>query len=79
VAEKKLWKQEIVKTKKSKVSFNDFKEYTIYNAFAHLTKEQLKNLIKLAKEIKEIDDDFFISRSMIQNNLKIFVDDRYLN
>lgn len=77
-AKQNNWNEDVVRRKKLSVSFNDFKEYTIYNWFSSLKKEDLESLITLFQKLNTNKySAFLVTHSGIQSNLELFVT-RYL-
>lgn len=68
------WDEDVVRKKKISVSFNDFKEYTVYNWFSSLKKEDLIDLITIFQKINTGKySTFLATHSGIQSNLELFV------
>ncbi len=78
-ASNKKWNAEVVKKKRAEVNFQDFKKYTVYNVFSFVSESQLKDLIRIIKELNvKQQNQFFVANAMMQSNLDSFVD-RYLD
>ncbi len=73
------WTFDQARDRKLKVNFDDFKEYTIYNWFSILSKDELLELISIISKLNEKNkySTFLISHEGIQNNLELFVE-KYL-
>ena len=77
-SKKNNWDEDVIRKKKLSVSFNDFKEYTVYNWFSSLGKKELLELIGLFRKLNEGKySSFMVTHPGIQSNLELFVK-RYL-
>jgi hypothetical protein len=69
------WTFEQTRERKLNVNFNAFKNYTVYNWFSRLSREDLLELITIIGRLNKKDSDsgFLITHSGIQSNLELFV------
>jgi len=74
-AKQNSWDEDLIRKRKLSVSFNDFKEYTVYNWFSSLKKEDLINLITVFQKLNAGKySTFLVTHSGIQSNLELFVE-----
>ncbi len=77
-AKQNNWDEDLIRRKKLSVSFSDFTEYTVYNWFSSLKKEDLTSLITIFQKLNTNKySAFLVTHSGIQSNLELFVK-RYL-
>ncbi|AEA43727.1 hypothetical protein [Fluviicola taffensis] len=71
-AEKSL-SNEIIIRSKNRINYTDFLNNTIFNQFAHLSIDELKEMITLSKRLNahKNHSDIFFTSSSLQSNLEL--------
>ncbi|MNK29951.1 hypothetical protein D3C87_483560 [compost metagenome] len=75
ISKKNKWTNDKLEKTKAKLNFQDFKNFTVYNAFSSLTTEELKHFIAAYKSLKKrkIETKFFLFNPIISNNISNYL------